>query len=538
MYATVYQYDPTTRENKQQGQFLFTILQQNGVATVTICRPGATPLLSFNLTKKINWNYQNQVFCYFTDTKNVQWLLQFNDAASAAQATAAVAALLSVTSLKDVGCYEYPQRRPDKFLQIGDRMLLSYYAFQITKFPYIGKLVSSNTKLKTDLDRSKIPTGWVSGILGMSIGSTRSIFVPAQYTCLENGSRDPQFPNSHLMIVTTLLKARFKNDQPPPKAPSTAPINNNANLRNFSDISDADIQTKAPIVQNLAPPPAEPEETKSTNNEPVQQQQQEQTHDEEPELSHEELERQQKLNKIKRIGVASAFAVPMFPLKPVESTNKQSNNEVTTQPKQNARRSSEIPFTRNNNIVPQQQQQQQKPINTNAKVNNLETKLENIEKELKEKLEILNNNIICDLISMITRVEAQEKEINELRKQINNTKISSYTTNSMDSIMQIEKMKKDAEEINIMNEQNEKRLMENKTRISKLKSSLSQNEEKAKNKMKQIIKELMNNVFNEVNECLDDNKKYSGKEVEKILYEMLRKNSFGVFDEIDENGLF
>ena len=497
-YVTVFHYDKNTQENQKQGQFIIAIALSNGVATVTIYKAGAAPLLKFTLTKKINWDYKNLVYCYINDQRNDQWLLQFNDAQSAAQATAAVSMLLNIQSTNEVGCYETASlNKRGKSIGIGDKVMLSYFAFTVPKFPYVGKLVSSNIKFSTILSRDKIPTGWVSGMLGMFCGNSRTIFVPAKYTCMEDGSRDQQFPNENLIIVTCLLKTKINSDP-----------------RRMSDVSDLDLK-KIPKPSQIDEESSEQviqKPQQQTIEQPVKEEPSANTvnEKEQKEIVKEDDEKKQKLSKIMK------FAMPIMP-KPITPKLNEENQK-------------------------KQEDISLKPINSIKtpvmQKSTVDEKLCKLEKDISEKLNLFNNNTFCNFASLLYQIKIKDDEINEIKKEITSAKLSKVISNTNDSFKQIEQIRKDTEKLMNQNAQIEKIIQENESRIKSLQANIKVNEEKAKTATKSIIKSMMSDVFEDMNEMFDENIKYTGEDVSKQLYNMLRKHSFSYFNEIEKNGLF
>jgi FKBP-type peptidyl-prolyl cis-trans isomerase len=165
------------------------------------------------LNRSITWFLSEGAYVYFNDQNNTQWLAQFSDRTIAAQATAAVSVLVAVQNSSEVNYYE-PRAESGRRVAESDKIKISYYAFQFGTWPVVQSLLSAKANLATTLARDVLPTGWVTGILGMTCPSTRTIFIPALYTSLASGQRDTvvNFPNQNLIIVTTLHNAKFREE--------------------------------------------------------------------------------------------------------------------------------------------------------------------------------------------------------------------------------------------------------------------------------------------------------------------------------------
>lgn len=335
--VNVYQYNTSTRQNVNQGNFTLDVKSQSQQLTLTIYRAGAQPLTSFNLTRTINWNLKDGVNVYITDPKGGQWTFQFKDALSAAQTTAVVGVLLSVSSTREIAFYEpsNAKTKSDRPVSLGDTVKVSYFAFTFSTFPSIDNCFSQNDSFITPIARDQIAAGWAAGIQGMSVGKYRAIFVPAQYTGFDNGQRDPAFPNAPIVIVTTLLRARFK-DEPhggfSQSETSDAPESGQRKRRKSKAAAPSHpVRPAEPAPPPPAPEPEpEPEEetvphltplsesanqtqSETDHTEPENEQEEQQAEPEE-EIDPEEAARIRKMELIRRMGgVASPFGMPILP---------------------------------------------------------------------------------------------------------------------------------------------------------------------------------------------------------------------------------
>jgi cell division protein FtsB len=206
----VYQYHGS--DAKLQGQFNLT-LNSSGKATVfTIAKSGAHPLLTFNLSRQLNWKLSRSVFANFVDSRAVNYLLQFCDSAAAAQATAVIGVILSVQNARDLARFDASVAAAGRGISEGDRIMVTYHVFAFSTYPTVSACVASRESWSSVLARDRMAVGWVAGLLGMVSGTTRVVYVPAQQTAFEGGGRDPTFPNAPLVIVTALLRCKFRDE--------------------------------------------------------------------------------------------------------------------------------------------------------------------------------------------------------------------------------------------------------------------------------------------------------------------------------------
>ena len=209
--VTVFQFNPSTGANINQGSFVLSLSPTQSGVKFLITKAGAVPLLEFILTKNINWNLQGNN-AYFTDTNGKNWTLQFCDAESAAKTTAQIGLLLTCTTVKQISTYEYPAQSGLPPISIGDTVKMSYYAFSITSFPRIDLLFASDTDLKAIVNGQVLATGLAQGMVGMTKGNSRSIFIPQNMLVTETGYRDPSAPNTPAVFVVTINNIKYLDE--------------------------------------------------------------------------------------------------------------------------------------------------------------------------------------------------------------------------------------------------------------------------------------------------------------------------------------
>lgn len=488
-YVTLFRIDRGAQEHQKQGQFIIAIAPSNGAATVTLYKAGAVPMLHFPLTRKIAWDYRSPVYCYINDQRGDQWLLQFADEQDAARATAAVALLLSAQSATDIASYEVPPTHRADGIALGDKVMLSFSAFSVTAFPYVGQIAATRTKHTTAVARNKIPTGWVSGILGMQCGATRTVYVPARYTCLEDGSRDPLFPNENLVIVTSLLRTK--------SATADEPTTTKAE----------EIVVEKPVekaVEKTVDKPAE----KTVVEKPVEKEEEAATKAVEEKQEMIVDEKQKRLSKIMRFGT------PIMPTAVIPKVAQKSEPVVVPKAEPAVVQDEEPAFD------------QEADTCAGTEVSEL------------DKMCVFENSALCGFASLLYQMKVLDDEMKEIRKEITSERTSKVISNTNDSLKQIERTRKETERLAGMNAKIERMIHDNEARIEKLRESNNSNEATAKGAAKAIIKSMMSDVFEDMNNMFDEDEMYTGEQVSAQLYNMLRKHSFSHLKRIEENGLF
>ena len=594
--VTVFEYNAVTRENKPQGQFTLTVQSANNVNTFIIQRQGcAAPLVSFQLSRQINWTLQNNVYVYITDARKAKWLLQFPDAATAAQATALICLLVAVTSGKDVTRYEAQQLVQGKAISEGDIVRMSYWVCTFQPWPFIQNVLASKEDFTTPLTSNNLPTGLVTGMSGMVAGNSRAIFVPRTMTALGNGQRDPGFPERNLVVVVNLLSAEFvERKEVPAPAPAPAPVpvavpvpepqvqqpvqpvvqvqQQASPVRRTSltsavpDIDDIGVISLEDVKGAREKSETEPERDAEpvAEPEPVPNLQ-----PEEDDMDPEEAERLRKMDKIRRLGgIAGAFAMPMPPAR-TRRTSETTESAKTRRPSETAditrvrRDSKEEPVLPKvaASQYPAMDRMYQAPVDLSSVIaapsvvqavkkpvlgsdpnkSPLENRIDVLESTIGAKLDSVTGagtdagSVVSGVTTLVAFVKNKQMEIERLRAEIE--KERSAPSHQI-SVQSLDTVKKESEKIQKSNMDLERGLAQVEAKVRDMESALRSSREAAIGREKTLMKKLMGSVFEDVQNVFEERKLYSGAQVGQMLKKLMREQSFNILTDIDENGLF
>lgn len=514
--VTVFEYNATTQENKSQGQYTLLLKPVTGATNFTIFRPGCSAaLMSFNLSRQINWTLQNNVYVYFTDPRNVQWLLQFPDAVSAAQTTAVIGILLSVTSGKDIAQYEAQQLVKGTPVQEGDTIQLSFWVFTFQPFPFPHQCVASKESFTTTLTRDKLATGLVSGLIGMMVGNTRIVYVPQRYSMLNTG-RDPMFPDANLVVVVSLLS---KVVETPAETPAqTEPAQQQTSPSRAAPQSVINTSDLGVIVMDDATPLHDTE----SDGEPAAE-----------ELDPETEARIRTMERIRRMGgKAEAFAAPI-PIRPRDDATQRTAM-------------SQYPDRRAYQPVPGLSAMIPAPSGAPAQTNDpskspFDNRFDNIERSIEMKLEAMTGAgtdagaVVSGVTSLVSYVRLKQQEVDRLKAELERERAAASRQVSAQSL---ETVKREGERIQKANADMEQSLVEIQSKVKDLEAALSSSGATAIGREKTLMKRLMSNVFDEVQGAFEEKKHYSGAQVGDLLRKLMREQSFAILKDIEENGLF
>ncbi|OHT14348.1 hypothetical protein TRFO_15254 [Tritrichomonas foetus] len=593
-YVNVSEYNAQTRQMQNQGRFILAVSRQSQSTNLTVYRAGAHNLYSFDLSRNINWNLQNQIYVYITDPKGVQWLYQFQDGAAAAQATAAIGILMSVKKSTEAAYYDANVVKTGRQLQLNDTITFSYYCFAISTFPFIElPPTSGETDCVSQVNGSHLPVGLVTNMIGMTAGSTRTIYVPAAKTTLEGGQKDARFPQSNLMVVLTIksnsnegqaqsvpafdgntaVDSYGSNDRSRRQSEVSAGGNDgrrrsevilmeettitssNKNRRQSEAVSISNRRTSDVSSRSGVSDVSDAEEIPKLD---PSQSDQSTTDDRSPDMDPEEYERNAKLARIRKLGgVASAFAMPPALGSALEERrrasisseerSKQSDSDHThdsgiprasasVSPSQ-SRRASESP--RITTTRPNERRFSEATQNPLSKGSN-EDHLTELEKRINRKLDLItggpgSNDVMRGVSCMAAQLQARIEEIDDLKRELDECRTG---RSSGESFRELETIKRETDQLRRENRQLEQRVTDNEKRIKNLNKQYTENSENAINREKNIIKKLMGNAFEDISSIFEEGSEYDGSEVSDQLYAVLRKHAFAAMDDINKNGLF
>ena len=155
-------------------------------------------------------------------------------------------------------------------------------------------------------------------------------------------------------------------------------------------------------------------------------------------------------------------------------------------------------------------------------------------------MDLFSSNIDQDPIvqgvsSMVYQLKQKNIELSNLKNESEHLKKKPTTTITQKNI---EVLQKELDELKILKVQNERKLKEYTEKIQFLQNQNELDQKNSQNKVKLLIKSLMSNVYSDISTQIEDNQTLIGSDVSNMLYQLFRKHSFSVLDDINNNGLF
>ena len=506
-YVTLYKFNTMTKQNEQMGTFIFTLQTvQNGIQ-LTIYKQGSLPILSFIVTKQIHWNYQKLVYCYFLDTSRNQFLAVFNDAETAAHVTATI--VCSTRKIKTDELLHHDIVKGDgKGISLGDTLLISYFLFPLINQTIQNCIFSINQK-RIKYSQETLINGLIQSINGMSPGTTRIVLIPPSMSTYENGTKDERIPEQNYVAVVILHRAKFESKN---KANSDVPSQEVEN--SGTDHSDLDADGILPPVPDEIP--QNQSDKSDTDNEFVSV----------------DAAKMETIKKLQKMGGKAAMRPIGLP--------------------------AGVPMSSPAQVIQQQQQQiyQQQQMQY---VKETEDKLKHLEEKVSAKIdEIIGDdktaNIVMGVITLVKQLQEKQEEIEKLKNELEmSTKLGGVATQRQVEFAQgeasdmrkksahVERKIKDAEnKLNQLKKENEE--LRNASKQAAKEASQEADDgvdydSLSKQNTKQYIKKMMSGVFDEISDFIQEEKSYTGEEISDKLFDLLRKHSIPILDEIKKNGV-
>jgi hypothetical protein len=229
--------------------------------------------------------------------------------------------------------------------------------------------------------------------------------------------------------------------------------------------------------------------------------------------------RQEKIDRIRRMGgVASAFAAPAKPLSEVARRPSDVYEKIESSS------SSGVAMS---------------PISISG--DPVLARLDALEKSIIRKLDLMSGGgsecqiMISGIASLSAQVKEKEEELERLKREIDEER--SRPVGQVE-VQMLENVKRESESVRRASAGAEKSLKESEVRVREIETKISQHGAAAQARAKTLVKRLMENVFQEMNETFEARKQYSGNVVSGRLGDLLRKHSYVILKDIQENGLF
>ena len=632
----LYKYNHQTGTNVNQGNFVLQLSPSpNGVKFI-VRMTGAIPIIDMILTKNVNWQIR-ETTGYFTDSTNTQWTVQFNDAESAALATAQIGLLLTCNSTKTVSFYEPQQAADNPPVSLEDTIKMSYFAFSIQQFPRIGKIFASDGNTKAVLSPQVLAQGLAQGIVGMIPSHTRTIFIPQNMLQTQTGYRDEAFPNTPAVFVVTITNVKYKDEK---KAPKPAPVQHQTRQKSTSPApqqikqqqqvqqqevekpkpapvqveekkveepkkevqapeekvaepkkEESDATTDASDENKKSNPPTENDESQTTDDaSSAAKEKSDTTTDAEP-PAEEEPETNSvaaKIAKFKKIGIMSPLGSMGVPFniakkkkqeeeerrkREEEESAKDATDESTTTTtektpeKKVAAEVKEVKTPEKSETKTPEKKEVKTPEKKEAKTpekKEVEPKtpshdiidsgnselFSTVEENITKKINNLTHakvdnpdDIARGVATMVAQLKVADSTIATLNKQIEEKKQKMNSSGILQK--QLLSAQNETEALKRKVAQDESSLKEIEAKIqaltiaNKAKKAKKQppNGEKAKEKASQVIKKLMQSVFEQMNNEFDEGEAYNGQAVIDALFKLLQKQAYNAMDAVEKEGL-
>lgn len=517
-YVSLFQ----SRESTSLGQYIISILAGQTGSQLLVYKQNQQPVINLTCTQNIFWNFMNSQMVQLVDFQNVVWSLNFRDAQEAAKCTAT----LCLTSLPSQDFGYFPGvSHPGRSLRPGDGAEISGIVYSVSNFPYVENFVSQFEPLRIMVNNQKLALGVLRAIEGMVQNSSRAIFLPPNLQLLSNGERSPRLPGVNCVLILTVHRTNFHDEDEQPKAPKVS-------------ISETKSQ---PFVSVL------------------------------PEESIEPNPRDEKfltLERIKKLGGVRSGLVPALqkdnekdPPKEQEPLQRNSDfdtffNEDSQPSKRKTPEKSKISdkisslneFIEAPYFVPPGSENPSSELRAERyESSSSRDEVIVVDKALHEKLDRIisvfyggSSQEPDALISGVTKLSIQLKssqaENESLKKQLSEMK-SNQTRMSL-SPKQIEILQRENEDFRRKFSQTERKLSDAESRVKQLLLTEKENKAAACNRSIDIVKLMMSSVFDEMSSTFDSEQKYTGEEISDKLAILLRKHSFTAFQDINTNGLY
>ncbi|KAH0786641.1 ATPase, AAA family protein [Histomonas meleagridis] len=406
--------------------------------------------------------------------QNKQWKLEFINEKERIKAEAVLGFLLSFKNQNSISTFDVKLNNEDEKIQINDKVEMNCYGFSFSDFPYIDKLSINRESFSSYITPQNLGNSLSNGICGMTHGSTRIIYVPEQ---LYDSDKLLPNPDGPIVFHITLVHVKYNRSSSGDSPKSAKPVK-------------PPVEDPKPIIEND--------------------------------------NKQEKIDKLKKVGaLPSAMAVP----------NKPANNEKPKDPEPphvtiETPKPTPTPATSSSTSASASQSNQ----DLSRRISSLEQTIDSIFNKVNVNRTVNSNEVIKEITNYSARLQKQQAELDSLHKQLQEQKAKQSGNNV--AKQQQDKAKQFLDTVTRKKTQIDAELKDSEFELRLLEKSAVENSDKVKAKAKDYVKMLMNAVFDGMNETFDENKKYSGDEVSKQLFNLLRKHSFEVMDEIDSNSFF
>lgn len=209
----LFQFDSSTKENKPLGNAMFLIRPvPNQGFQIFVYQNQNNPFISQMINQTMKWTLRNKIYGYLTDSRGLQWTIQFSDASVAARASVSIASVLSPVDNDKVSVYDISIGSGNTVTK-GDILNVSYIGFVGNNLPFTATQFDSNDNFNFTIGSETIIKGYSLGTDGMRIGGTRVIIMPPEFAYGSKSIPGRIPSNSTLTFLITLNNAKIVQNQ-------------------------------------------------------------------------------------------------------------------------------------------------------------------------------------------------------------------------------------------------------------------------------------------------------------------------------------
>jgi hypothetical protein len=579
----VHQYLPNVKSPRLLGPFVLQFVPQGGKVMFVVAKPDSAPLMTFPITRHLDFRFPARDIWRFSDPSGQQWAIKFSRLQDSFRVLAQLGLVSSATDPAFPAPYEpIGQSQSGRPVGPDDTLKLMYYAFSVNPFPYIDKMLVNHGTVIARIQlipRAGLPT-FFDLLSGMFLGTTRIVYCP--------GCNDDRLPKGSIVFVATLTKVRYAG-----QSEAQVPLSDSDYDYEYEDDDVVDPKP-APIVPAPEVPPSAPVETVSDPSrisaEPADE--------EEEELTEEQMEAKRKqdiMKRMRRIGAVPTGGMPAVPSRPPNPSSKRPLAQFdSVLPAKKARESDILPASiqliapaeaipirpalstdmpkpkpaapqadapkpRPRADVPKSEPEPSKPRPEPEVVRPRPEPPKALEarpatgRSTAERLDVLErmdrkidaltslpasfnpDSAISGISSLVAQLKTKQGQAEQLQRQLAELRTKS-AANSADA-GQFDAVREDLEAIRRRTAPFDRRIKDNAKRIQDLRKAIDDAGAKAKESATGFIKGLMNSVFQEMTIKFEDDGRYTGTEVANELALLLRNQGQQTLASITEKGL-
>jgi hypothetical protein len=511
----VHQYIPATKSRFPLGFFTLQFQPQSNRLNFVLLKDDSSPIVFFPITSRTEIFFHSKDIWRISDPDEQMWVVQFKRMRDAYRGLATFGLVSAATDPTSLASWELPNQ-PEEGAAVGpdDAVRLSFHAFAVRDFPYVGDCLASHATLTASLSPTAGVMTFVDRLWGMFVGTTRVVYIP--------NNDDSRLPPGDIVVIATVEKSCRQGE--------SVPLDGDYEYEYESEEEDTKL---APNI--------EPEPELRTESAPISVAQEPSPRDDEDEDYEEAMRKRALMSRMKKIGAAAPGMVPAFPAKSVFRAPQKSPPEPERAPEPTPTVPDPTPsVSEPASIAPEPEMAPVEPAPARPKtvaerLSGLERIAKRIEDLAQPSMETDPNMVITGISVIAVQVKTRQGQIERLQKQLAETKVKA-TGNQM-QLRQVEMTRLDVEAAKRRNAALDKKVKENARQLKELQRSLDTASAKAKETATDLVKQLMNGVFQELRDRLESGGTFSGEEVSAELAQLLKNQAMQTFAAIIEKGL-